>query len=133
MPTTYILKGITAANGECDHCHRDLARLFRIADADGNEMVVGRKCAMNLTGYNWSIAQAERIQKLADAEVRAAADFGELWEAVKAQSAREGEILHYGGAATEAMIALRDRRWMTDDEAKDFAEKMLAESVSSIG
>jgi len=129
----YRLVGITKGESECEHCGRALGRLFRLVGPEGDEMVVGRVCSAKLTGYNWSVKDAERAQRIADAEAKAAADYGQLWTEIVAQSRYEGQRFGYGGAATEGMIVLRDRRWMTDDEARAFAEKALADSVAFAG
>lgn len=104
--STWKLQGITASRGQCDHCGRTLARLFRVVAPTGAEMVVGRICSAKLTGYSWSVAQAERIEARKAAERGALAEFGNLY--AEAVMLAESSICSVAGPAGEASIGLRD-------------------------
>lgn len=64
---THYLAGIVrGGSGECEHCGRALKHLFRITDAAGVTMTVGRTHAAAFTGWTPSVAQAEGAQRVAD-------------------------------------------------------------------
>jgi hypothetical protein len=123
---TWTLRGITAARANCDHCGRSLARCFRVTSPEGAEMIVGRTCAKRLTGWSWSLAQAERMEALRLREEAAAATYGDLWERVVL--AARGPEAYTACPAGEAMILLRDNTspWLSEAERIAFAEKCLA-------
>lgn len=128
MSAEWTLKGIRRDAGSCDHCGRSLGRLFRVERADGEQMTVGVACSKRLTGYNWSVAQAERAQALAEREARAAEQWPELWEALTAQALREAHAYNgMGSHAASGRVELRDRGNVS------FATEMLALSVARIG
>lgn len=133
-PATWQLRGITSGEANCDHCGRTLARCFRVVSPAGDEMTVGRVCSAKLTGYNWKVAQAERVEGIRLAEERAAATYGDLWTALTAQHFREGERLGMGAHAAEGRIALRDLKpWQDAAEMVAFAREMLAVSIARVG
>src|SRR5882724_3359209 len=94
--TTWRLAGITASKGSCEHCGRSLSRLFRVINPDGRDMIVGRTCSAKLTGYNWTVAQAERT-----------------------------EALGYRAAQAQIMLRDERERWMSDDERMAFVRGLL--------
>lgn len=132
MTTTWQLTGITNGRGACDHCGRTLSRLFKVTSPDGVRMVVGKTCSKNLTGYNWQTAQAERIERIAQADAAAAAKWGDLYAALKVQAALAARRTETSGAAGEGIAALRDG-YLSDDEARAFAEKCMAASIAHHG
>ena len=125
MTTTWKLQGITADRGQCDHCGRTLARLFRVVNPDGAEMVVGRTCAAKLTGYSWSIALAERVEAQRIARAAAVAHFGALYTdtlaLAYAHAAEHGTQGAYGDVA-EGM----ERRWITAADARAMLAQIAA-------
>lgn len=128
MSTDWTLKGIRRDSGSCDHCGRTLGRLFRVADAAGVEMTVGVGCSKKLTGYSWSVAQAERMQACADREARAAERWPELWSALLAQMEREQAAFDgYTGDAGAGLYELRDRGNV------QYAAESLALSIAKVG
>lgn len=127
MTGTYTLQGITCERGSCDHCGRELARLFRVQSPTGTQIIVGVSCAKKLTGYSWSVAQAERMQRMVEREARAEALYGDLYRSLKAQAHLEAERYGCGGAAGSGFIALRD------DNAVEWATDMLAKSIAREG
>jgi hypothetical protein len=95
---------------------------------------VGRSCSKNLTGYNWSLAQAERIERFERMDRDAEAKYGDLYRSLKSQGEHEGRVLGYGGFCTEAWIWLRDLKpWMDEAYYVEYAEKALAESIAKYG
>jgi hypothetical protein len=132
--TTYRLLGITDGRGACDHCGRTLSRLFRIATPTGDTMVVGRTCSANLTGYRWSVAQAERLEALRLREEAALADYGDLYLSLVAQARAEAAVGGVAGAAGEGVLVLRDRpAYLEEAERVAFAREMLARSLARVG
>lgn len=126
--TTWKLTGITASKGSCDHCGRNLSRLFRVVTPEGQAMIVGRSCSAKLTGYNWTVAQAERTEAIRLGEIRAAEKYGDLWAEVN-RIARDPEVgMALGYRAAQAQIMLRDERerWMSDNERIAFVRGLLA-------
>jgi hypothetical protein len=133
--TTWTLKGITASRGTCDHCGRTLARLFRIADPEGRQMTVGRVCARQMTGWNWTVAHAERVERMHQRERAAEERYGDLWRTLRAQAAHEGTVAGVAGVAGTALYALRDGGYWGDDtaEAVRYGRDCLAASVARHG
>lgn len=114
------LIGITGGRGRCEHCGRSLARLFRITDPDGVQMVVGRVCSMKLTGYTWSTALAERIEAGRVAEELATERYGDLWVELKAVAKATAECRSSqgtAGSAGEAMHGLL-KGWTSEEHAR---------------
>jgi ribosome-binding protein aMBF1 (putative translation factor) len=129
--STWRLLGITKGAGDCEHCGRRLSRLFRVAGPDGAEMVVGRRCAAGLTGYDWTTAAALRAQAIADADRAAEARYGEMYRELRRRATREAAAHGVTGAAGEGVCALRDRRpWQSEEDAVAFAREMLAASAA---
>src|SRR5882724_9312667 len=125
--TTWRLAGITASKGSCEHCGRSLSRLFRVINPDGRDMIVGRTCSAKLTGYNWTVAQAERTEALRLRSDAAAVKYGDLWVEVN-RIARDPQVpAALGYRAAQAQIMLRDERerWMSDDERMAFVRGLL--------
>ncbi len=124
---TWTLQGITDGRGACDHCGRSLARLFRVTNPEGQQMVVWRVCSARFTGWNLSVAQAERAERFARLEAAAQAKWGDLYvqarEAAAAVAARTGTA----GGPGEALTMMRDQpHWVDDDEARAFVARCLA-------
>lgn len=127
MTTTWRLTGITTGRSTCDHCGRSLARCFRVT-RDGAEMTVGRVCSAKLTGYNWTVAQAERTEQIRVNSIRAAVKYGDLWVEVN-RIAQDPQVpIPLGYRAAQAQIMLRDERehWMSDAERVAFVRDLLA-------
>lgn len=133
-PPRWSLQGITSGRGACDHCDRTLSRLFRVMSPGGECMQVGRVCAATLTGYRWSVAQAERIEATVRRDAAATEKFGLLYTDLKAQAALTARRYGTSGAAGEGAGVLRDLpAYMTVAEAEAFARRMLAVSIAREG
>lgn len=130
--TGWTLKGITDGRGACDHCGRTLSRLFRIADPSGQVIVVGRTCSAKLTGFSWTVAQAEHLERLARGEAAAERDYGQLYLDLKAVAARTAERYGVTGAAGDALQVLRDRLLGSDTERTAFARRALAAAETGL-
>lgn len=127
MTTTWSLKGITADRGQCDHCGRTLARLFRVVNPDGAEMVVGRVCSAKLTGYSWSIALAERIEAGRIVRAAAVAKFGTLYTDTLARAyAHAGESADSTQGAYGDIAEGMERGWLTADGARAMLAQVAA-------
>jgi hypothetical protein len=125
MTTTWKLQGITADRGQCDHCGRTLARLFRVVNPEGAEMVVGRTCSAKLTGYSWSVAQAKQIESQRIVRAAAVDHFGALYTdtlaLAYAHAAQHGTQGAFGDIA-EGM----EKRWLTADGARAMLAQVAA-------
>lgn len=127
MTKTYRLLGITTTRSACDCCGRKLARVFRVADATGTERLMGRVCAAKATGYNWTVAQAERAERFAQQDAAAAARWPDLHAALVVAQRECATRSGQGGAAGEGLGMLRSRApWQSEQDAEDFARRCLA-------
>lgn len=120
---TWTLQGITTGRGSCDHCGRDLARLFRITSPAGQAMVVGRTCSAKLTGYRWDVALAQRVERSRLRDMAAEAAYGDLWHEARrvatATAALPGvETAGIAGDALEGMRMGVERDWCEGVVAK---------------
>jgi hypothetical protein len=129
--TTWTLLGIDHTRGTCDHCGRTLTRRFRIQGPDGTISHVGSTHAKQMTGWSWTVAQAEHAERRTRAETAAAADFGALWAEAVAQRDLEVAVTGRAGAAGEAVTALRDRA--VPGDLFGFVADCLATSRATVG
>lgn len=90
-------------------------------------MIVGRTCSAKLTGYNWSIVQAERAEAIRLGEIRAAEKYGDLWVEVNRVARNRQVPMALSYRANQAQIMLRDERerWMSDAERVAFVRGLL--------
>jgi hypothetical protein len=130
-PGSWTLLGIDKARGACDHCGRTIARRFRIQSSDGQIMNVGSTHAKQATGWSWTVAQAERAEQMARREAAAEADYPTLWVEARRQRDHENRITGRGGAAAEAVGALRDRNVAGD--LVEFVHGCLRASQAAVG
>jgi len=128
---TWTLLGIDHTRGTCDHCGRTLTRRFRVQSPDGTISHVGSTHAKQMTGWSWTIAQAEHAERRARAEAAAAVDFSDLWVEAVAQRDLEVSVTGRAGAAGEAVTALRDRT--VPGDLLGFAEGCLLKSYATVG
>lgn len=112
----WTLQGITEGSDACEHCGRTLSRLFRVTSPEGTEMVVGRVCSRKLTGYSWTVALAERVERSRLRDERAAATYGELWTEARRVAAATASLpgIETAGIAGDALEGMRqgvEREW----------------------
>lgn len=128
---TWTLLGIDHTRGTCDHCGRTITRRFRVQGPDGTVSHVGSTHAKQMTGWSWTVAQAEHAERRTRAEAAAAVDFGALWVEAVAQRDREVSLTGRPGAAGEAVTALRDRT--VPGDLLGFVEDCLMKSYARVG
>ena len=67
------LAGMGRKSDVCEHCGRELRRVYIIRHDDGRVMTCGRVCVKKVTGWTLELAEVDRVARKAETErVRAA-------------------------------------------------------------
>lgn len=122
---TYRLVAINRGTGACDHCGRHLRNLCTITDGT-RELIVGKRCCIELTGWTPDAARLRRQQR----EDAARARFGDLYDRADAifRSATGQRQSTLAFAAMNHMLEgnaegyLTGDRWITIADLVDQAE-----------
>lgn len=114
--TGWYLVGRPVGSASCDHCGRALKHCYLVVNSDAVEMTVGRGCVKKLTGWDLTIATAERLLRIAKRN----ADRAAQWATFAAEHPEAARIILDDVAAYEA----KARREMGAGASHEIRDRM---------